>query len=240
MQLIEVTQENRNNSGIYCITNTIDDRIYIGSAKCFDRRFKEHLYNLRKDKHSNLHIQRFYNKYGEKCLLFSILEISDIYNLIEREQHYINLFSPKFNICQIAYCPASPKSRTLTETDIANIANLYNSGVSGCKIAEDLFGNRDFRSKINRIIKGESYSEYSYLFNYIKGKLNERFFSEETRKSIGNKNKNNKIGKLDKETVLKIRELSKIFSQIELSKKFNINSGTINMIVHNKIYKYYN
>jgi hypothetical protein len=40
-----------NNSGIYCIKNIINNKLYIGSAKNFRIRFNIHLSQLRKNKH---------------------------------------------------------------------------------------------------------------------------------------------------------------------------------------------
>ena len=89
--------------GIYLISNTIDNRVYIGSAIDLHRRLYHHKYYLKKGKHHNIHLQRFYDKYGLKCLIFEVIEeVGDENKLIEREQYFIDLYPNKFNINPIA------------------------------------------------------------------------------------------------------------------------------------------
>lgn len=61
-------------SGVYTITNLIDNKIYVGKAKNIRMRNQSHFCSLRKNKHGNQHLQSAYNKYGEKNFVFEILE----------------------------------------------------------------------------------------------------------------------------------------------------------------------
>ena len=61
-------------SGIYKITNKLNGRIYIGSAKCFKTRWKGHENSLRKNRHSNGFLQADYNKCGTEQFVFEIIE----------------------------------------------------------------------------------------------------------------------------------------------------------------------
>lgn len=187
MQLIEITQENRNNSGIYCITNTMDDRIYIGSCKNFRIRKQEHNRNLKKNTHNNIHLQRFVNKYGINSLKFYITEFSEILELVNKEQKYLDTLNPQFNIFKKAYQPPVT-NRSFTENQIKQIAELYNNGKTGCQIAELLFKDRNYRIKINSLIRGDSYKEYNHLFNYRKYSQIGRKISEETKNKISKVN----------------------------------------------------
>lgn len=245
MQLIEITQENKNNSGIYCITNTIDDRIYIGSCKNFKSRIKEHINCLKRNKHNNIYLQNFVNKYGIESLKFHIIEFSEIINLVNIEQYYIDTLNPQFNICKKAYQP--PVKYSLTEEQIKQIAELYNEGNSGCRIAEIIFNDRNQRVKINKIIKGESYPEYKNLFNYRKYNQRGRKLSEDTKKKIGNANKNNpniggkgisrkSVGKLSKETIVFIRKNHNIIPQSKLALKFSISKSLVKDIQMRRTY----
>ena len=65
---------NITNIGIYEIRCIINDKIYIGSSKNIKKRVKQHLSNLRKNKHCNRYLQFAWNKYGEKMFKFSCLE----------------------------------------------------------------------------------------------------------------------------------------------------------------------
>lgn len=59
--------------GIYSITNKISDRIYIGSSIDIDRRWKEHVNNLNKDKHINHDLQDDWNLYGQDNFEFTVI-----------------------------------------------------------------------------------------------------------------------------------------------------------------------
>jgi len=90
-------------SGIYEIQSRIKpQRFYIGSAINIDRRWYEHLHDLKLNKHDNPKLQNHYNKYSKNDLMFIIVEECSSEMLIQREQHYINELKPYFNICKIA------------------------------------------------------------------------------------------------------------------------------------------
>lgn len=52
-------------SGVYQIYNPINNKRYIGSSINVERRLKEHLRNLKKNTHCNVHLQSAYNKYKD-------------------------------------------------------------------------------------------------------------------------------------------------------------------------------
>ena len=59
---------------IYKIKNNINDKVYIGSTKDFEKRKSRHLNELKNNKHHSIYFQRFYNKYIDKVELdFEIL-----------------------------------------------------------------------------------------------------------------------------------------------------------------------
>jgi group I intron endonuclease len=231
MQLIELTQENKNSSGIYCITNTIDNRIYIGSCKNFKSRIKEHLNCLKRNNHNNIYLQNFVNKYGIESLKFHIIEFSEIINLVNIEQYYLDTLNTKFNICKKAYQP--PVKYSLTEEQIKQIADLYNNGKTGCQIAELLFNDRNYRVKINSLIRGDSYKEYSHLFNYRKYTQIGRRFSEETKNKISKAN----IGTtaLSEKDINFIKENYLTTSGRKIAKLINKNHRTVAYYIKTKL-----
>jgi hypothetical protein len=86
-----------NQSGIYKIVNTINQKMYIGSAFNIRKRWKAHRNRLRKNKHANRHLQAAFNKYGDNVFSWEILEFipknQDLKQLsralIKREQDWI-------------------------------------------------------------------------------------------------------------------------------------------------------
>lgn len=84
-------------SGIYIITNIVNNKSYIGSSLDYKQRIRQHKYSLRNNKHYNKHLQSSFNKYGENNFTFNLLELCS--NLIERETFYIytkNVLNPLF------------------------------------------------------------------------------------------------------------------------------------------------
>ena len=91
-------------SGIYQITNSINGKIYIGSAENLATRKRNHFNDLRVNRHGNQQLQRSFNKYGKSCFNFSILHECDIDMLIFFEQYFIDDIPVNrlYNICLIA------------------------------------------------------------------------------------------------------------------------------------------
>lgn len=85
-------------SGIYKITNLIDNKIYIGKSLDVNSRKYSHIYLLRRNRHGNIHLQRAWNKYNEENFEFSIIELVTEDQLNIREIYYIDTLKPEYNI----------------------------------------------------------------------------------------------------------------------------------------------
>lgn len=92
----------RSKSGIYKITNTLNNKCYIGSAVDPKARIYTHKSQLSKGKHHSILLQRAWNKYVCDNFLFTILEECEKEKLIEREQFYLDTLNPEYNIAKKA------------------------------------------------------------------------------------------------------------------------------------------
>jgi len=92
---------NANKGGVYKITNTIDGKIYIGSAKTFKTRASAHISSLKTGKHQNKHLQASWNKHGEAVFLFEIIEVVEgsKTDRTTREQFYIDQWKERWKQC---------------------------------------------------------------------------------------------------------------------------------------------
>ncbi len=80
-------------SGVYCITNLVSGKRYIGSsAKTFRRRWYQHRTDLRRNCHSSKYFQSAWNKYGEGAFEFSILCTCQPEHCLEMEQYFLDYF----------------------------------------------------------------------------------------------------------------------------------------------------
>lgn len=94
-------QKNSKKGGVYQIKNLKNQKVYIGSAKCFQVRASQHESRLNSGKHHNKHLFASWNKYGSENFLFEILEVVDGDKLqrTTREQHYIDQYLDNWEMC---------------------------------------------------------------------------------------------------------------------------------------------
>lgn len=100
-------QENANKPGIYKIINTHTNRIYIGQAARFERRWYDHKLHLSKGNHQNKFLLHDFNKcqiaLGHTDFLeFHVLEVLDGSTKNERnlrEEHWISQHWDKQDLC---------------------------------------------------------------------------------------------------------------------------------------------
>lgn len=92
-------RENRGKSGVYRWINKKTGKSYIGSSIDLSRRFNQYYnYNHISDLKHNMLIYKALLKSGYSNFQLQILEYCDKYNLLEREQYYIDLLKPEYNI----------------------------------------------------------------------------------------------------------------------------------------------
>lgn len=79
--------------GIYTITNTISNKIYVGSTtRLFCQRWGDHKVQLRAGNHTNLELQNAWNKHGEKTFEFEVLDSVEFpEHVIGAEQFWMNM-----------------------------------------------------------------------------------------------------------------------------------------------------
>lgn len=88
----------KDESGVYIIKNSIDDRKYIGSTNNFYNRYKDHKGELIRKTHVNKFLQNFVDKYGIDVLSFNLLCICKIEHLRYNEKILIDQINPEFNL----------------------------------------------------------------------------------------------------------------------------------------------
>src|SRR3972149_12098174 len=144
MSIIYIQYINMNNSGIYSIVNNINNKIYIGSALNFNKRWNLHNSQLNCNKHHSIILQRAFNKYGKDNFTFEIIEyVEDKTKLIEREQNWLDFFKPEYNVCKIAGRPLGMKHSAEAKAKMS----LTRTGMIGKKCTDE---TKDKISKANK------------------------------------------------------------------------------------------
>ncbi len=95
--IFDISDENKNKTGIYCITSLIDNKKYIGQTmESFYERWIRHSNLMLNHKHFNKHIQNAYDKYGSDNFVMNIVEIcSDASEIAKLEEKYITEYRSK-------------------------------------------------------------------------------------------------------------------------------------------------
>lgn len=105
-------KDNKNKSGVYCWENKITGKLYIGSSKNITKRLYEYFslnginYLLARSKSLILSSML---KYGYINFNFHIVLYCNKDQLISREQYYIDLVKPEYNLRKFAYSPLEYK-----------------------------------------------------------------------------------------------------------------------------------
>lgn len=101
----DIYEENRLKSGVYRWNNLITNKSYVGSSVSLGRRFRDY-YSLtsieKKLSRGSSAIHRALIKYGYSNFSLDILEYCDLSVLIAKEQYYIDILNPEYNILKIA------------------------------------------------------------------------------------------------------------------------------------------
>ena len=123
-------KENEKKSGIYCWTHLATNKSYVGSSINLGRRFRSY-YNpifISHISRKSMIINKALIKHGYSEFKLEILEYCDPKELIKREQYYLDLFTPEYNVLRFAYSSLGYK---LTEETLDKInKNLTNLNIS--------------------------------------------------------------------------------------------------------------
>jgi len=100
----KVIKENKGKSGVYRWTNLISGKTYVGSSVSLGKRFG-YYYNYSYLIHpvkNKMAINKALLKYGYSNFKLEILEYCELKDVIKREQHYMDLLKPEYNILKTA------------------------------------------------------------------------------------------------------------------------------------------
>lgn len=115
--------------GVYIIFNLQNGKRYIGSSINIYNRLHEHYHILNRKEAHNKHFQAAWNKYGEDMFMYGILEYCDKSVQFEREQYYIDLFSPEYNLTNNVIANTGHEVSEETKQKISDtLKEKYSSG----------------------------------------------------------------------------------------------------------------
>jgi group I intron endonuclease len=153
-------------SGVYVIECC--ERQYIGSARHIRARWATHCHELRKGIHHSRFLQRAWEKYGEDAFTFRVIEECEPERCVEREQYWIDVLAPVFNMHLTARSPLGVNRSGATRAKLSMLASMRIPPMT----------NKHHTEETNAKLRGRVVSEAT------RNKLRNRIVSEETRAKI--------------------------------------------------------
>jgi len=143
--------------GIYIIEHKGSARAYVGQSCAIKRRWSAHISLLRKGSHHSPHLQHCWNKYGEDSFDFVVLELCSPDKLTVREQFYIDVLTPSFNVAPSAGSRAGvPQSAATRERIRAGVTGLVKSAETCKRLSDALIGRKLSAEHVAKIIEVKS------------------------------------------------------------------------------------
>jgi group I intron endonuclease len=238
-------------SGIYKITNLKNGKFYIGSSKDIEFRWGEHKKHLNGNYHINKKLQNAWNFYGKENFEFTIIELINDFDLLVKEQFYLDMFKPHmkeigYNINPSAYGGDTITHNPNKEQIIKNMTVANNVGhMHGKKHSEEAKEKQKERA-VGRYTLEWFVDKYGIESGTIKYKeRNEKLANRNINYSYDNGLKGKKRGAMSDEMKRKISEQKRNFAlrknefvddlksgnftNNELSEKYGVSLTTIKL-----------
>lgn len=137
-----ILTDNKGKSGVYMWTNMVNGKIYVGSSVDLSKRLRNY-FNISylSDLKDIMIIYKALLAHGFDNFKLEILEYCNSSQLIEREQYYIDLLKPEYNILKVA------RSSLGVKRSIETKAKIRAGALS--RSEEALAKNREHLKKLN-------------------------------------------------------------------------------------------
>lgn len=202
------------NSGIYKITNKIDNKCYIGQSTNLKSRIKSHKSMLKHNNERNILLKRATEKYGYKNFEIEIIKYCIEEELDYYELYFIQYYSSYKRNKGYNIELGGNQNKHLSKKQIEKMRNTKKGKLMGKE--NPFYGRKhteESKKKISEANKGN------------KGCLG-RFMSEETRRKIGEANKWNRIKTVNCYTLDNIF-LKTYPSVAEAARQLNVKSSSL-------------
>lgn len=163
---------------IYKIRNVVNDKFYVGSTVDSRKRFWAHRKALRLGTHDCIHLQRAWNKYGEDCFKFEIVEQLDSRDaLYPAEQKWLDEHFGKDHCYNVAAHADSPMRDASPEFRAKHAQVMRDYYAENPHPREGLHHTDESKAQMSETRKGKAAGENHYRYG--------KTLDEATRKKIG-------------------------------------------------------
>lgn len=139
---------------IYCIENLINHKKYIGQTSDYANRRRQHLYELRNNKHHNKNLQDEFNEFGESCFNIYIIEECDGRKLDSLERYYIRTLNTMDSATGYNRESGGSAKKFVSE-DTKRLISFHHADVSGEH--NPMYGVKHTDEAIQKFMSNENY-----------------------------------------------------------------------------------
>lgn len=152
--------------GVYCIRNTTNSKLYIGSSTNIQKRCRKHAGLLRNNKHDNQHLQAAFNKYGEDAFETEVLATVIVPQKLRNVEQSL---MERYHACDrnFGYNKSSTTATsTITEEGkntlrLKNLGKTYSQEVNAKKglkgKSNPFFGQHHSRANLEKMVISKGY-----------------------------------------------------------------------------------
>lgn len=213
--------KDKDKAGIYCIINKVNNKMYIGKAKCIHKRLIQHISHCnKKSLDENRHLIRAWHKYGRNNFSYFVLEYLELNESVlkERELYWqtiYNVTNKKFGYNFRLDSSTGMLIHKNTSKRISNnLKKQWKNGVRkehGKKLSAN-WKTTPTRNKEQSQIMTKNLTKYKYiLYN-----LNDIFIKTCTYKDLKNLKLHNCITDFSKKKVNKIKFKNYIIERVTI------------------------
>lgn len=154
--------------GIYIITNTVTAETYIGSSTNISRRWTDHRWELKNNRHKNPSLQVAYDRDGLCAFTHTVLElVEEAEQLTAREQFYLDLLKPFYNGDEVAI-RAPYRTWRSDDADRERFWSKVNQAEEGCWLWQGTMLSQGYGCFK---IAGKMYKAHRIAYVYLKGAI---------------------------------------------------------------------
>lgn len=165
--------------GIYIISCTETDKVYIGESLNVSGRILKHFTNLRNKKHHNTILQNIFNKYGEESMVVGILEWVNLEDPIQldfllrkKEIEYQKKFKYCINFDRNGYAWKLNATEEQKEANRKQLDSIRDKAIEICKTPLVIYNVKTKEKiEVDSLQEAETYIEQKHIYRNIKDKV---------------------------------------------------------------------
>lgn len=165
--------------GIYIISCTETDKVYIGESLNVSGRILKHFTNLRNKKHHNTILQNIFNKYGEESMVVGILEWVNLEDPIQldfllrkKEIEYQKKFKYCINFDRNGYAWKLNATEEQKEANRKQLDSIRDKAIEVCKTPLVIYNVKTKEKiEVDSLQEAETYIEQKHIYRNIKDKV---------------------------------------------------------------------